>query len=156
MAQLPSKAVSVNHCIEHNFLTDSLKTHTFYVDRTRIIQVSANHASDAPRVRGEGFPTMNLMHARRIDVDRGTSERVADYCYGQEKLLLLLFRLQVWHPCWFDHTRGVLREVDRDHVARCLVVLLLQPPCSLHADPGHRQLQCPRKWIGVFKIFIGS
>ena len=95
MAQLPSKAVSANDCTKHSFFAYSLKTDTFRVDRTRIIQVSANHASDAPRVRGERFPIMNLMHTRRIDVDRGTSERVADYCHGQEKLLLLLFRLQV-------------------------------------------------------------
>jgi len=94
MAQLPSKAVSKYHCYELNFFIASLITNTILVDRTRIIQVSANHASDAPRVRGEGFPIMNLMHTR-IDVDRVTSERVADYCHGQEKLLLLLFRLQV-------------------------------------------------------------
>ena len=94
MAQLPSKAVSKTHLTVHNFLTASLITNTILADRTRIIQVSANHASDAPRVRGEGLPNMNLTQTR-IDVDRGTSERVADYCHGQEKLLLLLFRLQV-------------------------------------------------------------
>jgi hypothetical protein len=59
------------------------------LDRTRIVQVSANHASDAPRVMILLYESLNK------DVDRVTSERVTDYCYGQEKLLLLLFRFQV-------------------------------------------------------------